>query len=36
MEKFWANMKWWIKHQITQFAKSYDAIVAFFYTQTSL
>ncbi|WP_445668421.1 hypothetical protein [Orientia tsutsugamushi] len=36
MEKFWANMKRWIRHQITQFAKSYNAIVSFFYAQTSL
>ncbi|WP_445668358.1 transposase [Orientia tsutsugamushi] len=36
IEKFWANMKRWIRHQITQFAKSYDAILASFYAQTSL
>ncbi|KJV80823.1 DDE superendonuclease family protein [Orientia tsutsugamushi str. UT76] len=36
IEKFSANMKRWIKHQITQFAKSYDSIISFFYAQTSL
>ncbi|WP_354666716.1 transposase [Orientia tsutsugamushi] len=36
IEKFWANMKLWIRNQITQFAKSYDAIISFFYAQTSL
>ncbi|WP_232488898.1 transposase [Orientia tsutsugamushi] len=32
IEKFSANMKLWIKHQITQFANS---IISFFYAQTS-
>nr|WP_284525016.1 transposase [Orientia tsutsugamushi] len=36
IEKFWANMKLWIRNQITQFAKSYDAIISFFYAQASL
>lgn len=35
IEKFWANMKRWIKHKITQFDKLYDALVQFFNTQTS-
>ena len=35
IEKFWANMKRWIKFKITQFDKLYDALVQFFNTQTS-
>ena len=30
IEKFWANMKRWIKDQISSFDKIYEAIVAFF------
>lgn len=30
IEKFWANMKRWIKDKITQFDKLYDALAAFF------
>ncbi len=30
IEKFWANMKRWIKDQITQFDQLYDAIKYFF------
>ncbi|WP_371223704.1 transposase [Orientia tsutsugamushi] len=36
IEKFWANMKMWIRNQITQFAKSYESIIASFYAKTSL
>jgi transposase len=36
IEKFWANMKRWIKNNILQFDKLLDALVAFFNTQTSL
>lgn len=35
IEKFWANMKRWIKNNIFQFDKLYDALVDFFCTQTS-
>jgi transposase len=35
IEKFWANMKRWIKNQINAFDKLYDALVAFFNPQTS-
>lgn len=35
IEKFWANMKRWIKGKITQFDKLYDALVQLFKTQTS-
>ena len=30
IEKFWANMKRWIRNQISQFDELYDAIVDFF------
>ena len=30
IEKFWANMKRWIKDKIIEFSELYDAIVAFF------
>jgi len=30
IEKFWANMKRWIKSKITGFDKLYDALVEFF------
>ena len=35
IEKFWANMKRWIKAKISEFDKLYDALVAFFSTQIS-
>ena len=35
IEKFWANMKRWIKDKISEFSKLYDAIDAFFRPQTS-
>lgn len=35
IEKFWANMKRWIKLKIEGFDKLYDALVAFFNPQTS-
>lgn len=35
IEKFWANMKRWIKGRITQFDKLYDALVAFFQIPSS-
>ena len=35
IEKFWANMKRWIKEKITQFDELYDALAAFFNPQTS-
>ncbi|MGC0372446.1 MAG: hypothetical protein DGJ47_001159 [Rickettsiaceae bacterium] len=35
IEKFWANMKRWIKNNIAQFDQLYDALVRFFNTQTS-
>ena len=31
IEKFWANMKRWIKDKITQFAHLYDALKQFFF-----
>jgi transposase len=30
IEKFWANMKRWIKNRITEFGKLYEAIEVFF------
>ncbi|ETZ07294.1 hypothetical protein P618_200526 [Holospora obtusa F1] len=30
IKKFWANMKRWVKNQIKQFDKLYEAIPAFF------
>ncbi|WP_231965948.1 hypothetical protein [Orientia tsutsugamushi] len=36
IEKFCANMKMWIRNQITPFGKFYEPIIAFFYVQTSL
>ncbi|WP_181375408.1 transposase [Orientia tsutsugamushi] len=36
IEKFWTNMKMWIRNQTTQFAKSYESIITSFYAQTSL
>ena len=35
IEKFWANMKRWIKGKITQFHQLYDALFYFFNSQTS-
>jgi transposase len=35
IEKFWANMKRWIKGKISKVDKLYDALVTFFNTQTS-
>ncbi|KKB96246.1 hypothetical protein SZ25_00604 [Candidatus Arcanobacter lacustris] len=35
IEKFWANMKRWIKNNITAFDKLYDALKAFFCTPNS-
>lgn len=35
IEKFWANMKRWIKSRISAFDKLYDALVAFFNSQIS-
>lgn len=35
IEKFWANMKRWIRSKISRFDKLYDAIGSFFNTQTS-
>ena len=35
IEKFWANMKRWIKDKITHFDKLYDALVHFFNAQIS-
>lgn len=35
IEKFWANMKRWIKYRIDKFDKLYDALTEFFSTQTS-
>jgi transposase len=35
IEKFWANMKRWIKDKISEVDKLYDALVKFFNTQTS-
>lgn len=35
IEKFWANMKRWIKAKISEFDKLYDALITFFNTQIS-
>lgn len=35
IEKFWANMKRWIRNKITEFDKLYEAIVGFFQFPTS-
>jgi transposase len=35
IEKFWANMKGWIKYQMTQFNTLYDILVQFFKPKTS-
>ena len=35
IEKFWANMKRWIKNKISQFDKLYDALALFFNAQSS-
>ena len=35
IEKFWANMKRWIKNQINNFDKLLDALMAFFNAQIS-
>ena len=35
IEKFWANMKRWIKAKMTHFDTLYDTLVRFFNTQTS-
>ena len=35
IEKFWANMKRWIKDKISEVNKLYDTLVKFFNTQTS-
>jgi transposase len=35
IEKFWANMKRWIKAKISEFNKLYDALVTFFGAQIS-
>ena len=35
IEKFWANMKRWIRSKVSQFDKLYDAIAAYFNAQTS-
>ncbi len=35
IEKFWTNMKRWIKATITQFDQLYNALIQFFNTQTS-
>ena len=35
IEKFWANMKRWIKAKISEFNKLYDALVTFFGTKIS-
>ena len=35
IEKFWANMKRWIKNKISNYKRLYDAIREFFYTQIS-
>ncbi|WP_395476239.1 IS630 family transposase [Rickettsia endosymbiont of Pantilius tunicatus] len=35
IEKFWTNMKRWIKAKITQFDQLYNALIQFFNTQTS-
>jgi len=35
IEKFWANMKRWIKNNLFNFDRLYDALTNFFCTQTS-
>lgn len=35
IEKFWANMKRWIRNRISDFDQLYDALASFFRTQTS-
>jgi transposase len=35
IEKFWANMKKWIKGHISEFTKLFEALIAFFNPQTS-
>lgn len=35
IEKFWANMKRWIKHTISKICNLYEALVLFFNSQTS-
>ena len=35
IEKFWANMKTWIRNHISSFHKLYDAIKQFFLPQTT-
>lgn len=35
IEKFWANMKRWVKNNITDFDKLYDALECFFLTPNS-
>ncbi|MBL3285243.1 IS630 family transposase domain protein [Rickettsiales endosymbiont of Paramecium tredecaurelia] len=35
IEKFWANMKCWIKGRVSAFDKLYDALNQFFVLQTS-
>ena len=35
IEKFWANMKRWIKNNISKFDRVYDALAHFFSAQTS-
>jgi len=35
IEKFWANLKRWVKNNITDFDKLYDALKSFFYTPNS-
>jgi transposase len=35
IEKFWANIKRWIKENITQFDELFDALTAFFKPQSS-
>ncbi|WP_371220716.1 transposase [Orientia tsutsugamushi] len=32
IEKFWDNMKMWIRNQITQFSKFYESIITSFYS----
>ena len=36
IEKFWANMKRWIRGKIEDFQNLFQAITAFFTTKTSL
>ena len=35
IEKFWANMKRWVRTKISGFEQLYDALIQFFKTQTS-